>query len=55
VHEDFLTNLNVPVEAAKTALQKAWNIAGILKNPPLQAIATLACEKYSSASWNLKF
>jgi len=54
-HNKFLTNLNVPVESVKAALQKTWKAEELLNNPPLDKIATLAKEKYSTREWNFKF
>jgi lipoate-protein ligase A len=53
-HEDFVTNLNLPSEKAKAALAKEWNTKEDLKKPPLEQIATLAREKYSTREWNFK-
>jgi len=54
-HANFLTNLNMPPEKVKTALQKAWGADLTLANPPLGKIASLAREKYSARGWNFKF
>jgi lipoate---protein ligase len=54
-HEEFVTNLNLPVEKLKAALAQAWNAGEELKNPPLAKIKKLAQEKYSSREWNFKF
>ena len=53
-HIEFLTNLNVPANAVKTALRQAWKAEEPLKNPPLKQIATLAREKYATREWNFK-
>ena len=55
LHADFLTNINVSAEMVKAALQKAWEAGSPLTNPPLEKIATLAREKYSTNEWNFKF
>ena len=54
-HESFVTNLKLPAEKVKAAIAKEWNVAGELKNPPLEEIKTLAREKYSTREWNFKF
>ncbi len=54
-HENFVTNLNLPAETAKTALAKAWNADESLTNPPSEGIKKLAQEKYSMREWNFKF
>jgi len=54
-HAKFLTNLNLPAENVKAALQRAWNAESSLKDPPLKKIAALAREKYATREWNLKF
>ena len=54
-HENFVTNLNLPAEKVKTALAKVWNANEELANPPLEEIAQLASEKYSTSEWNFKF
>jgi lipoate-protein ligase A len=54
-HRDFLTNLGLPADKVKAALQKTWNANSPLKNPPLVKIASLAQEKYATREWNFKF
>ena len=54
-HAEFVTNLNLPAEKIKTALTEHWNATEELKNPPLEEIAKLAREKYSTREWNFKF
>jgi lipoate---protein ligase len=54
-HADFLMNLQVPVQRLKEALLEAWEATDLLRDIPLDAIAQLAGQKYSQASWNLKF
>jgi lipoate-protein ligase A len=54
-HTDFLTNLNVPADKVKAALQRAWKAEEVLENPPLEKIAALARDKYATREWNLKF
>jgi lipoate---protein ligase len=54
-HESFVTNLNVPADQVKAAMQAAWKANAPLKNPPLDKISSLAREKYSTREWNWKF
>ena len=54
VHAAFLTNLNLPAENVKAALRKAWNACSSLKNPPLEIVAALTCDKYATPEWNHK-
>jgi lipoate-protein ligase A len=54
-HEEFVTNLHLPVEAVKAALAKEWNANEELRNPPVEEISKLAREKYSTREWNFKF
>jgi lipoate-protein ligase A len=54
-HVEFVTNLNLPVGTVKAALAQAWQADGELSAPPLDAIARLAHEKYSTPAWNYKF
>ena len=54
-HSDFLTNINVSAEKVKAALQKAWSADSPLPNPPLEKIASLSREKYTTNEWNFKF
>ena len=54
-HTEFLTNLNVPPSDVKAALRQTWKAEELLKNPPLEKIATLARDKYATREWNLKF
>jgi lipoate---protein ligase len=53
-HEEFLTNLNLPVEKAKTALKLAWGVTGELNDFPESEIKKLTAQKYSTDDWNLK-
>lgn len=53
-HAEFLTNLPLPADQVRQALARAWNALEPLANPPMEAIATLAREKYSTAAWNHK-
>ncbi|MGA3285505.1 MAG: hypothetical protein ABSD57_13745 [Verrucomicrobiota bacterium] len=54
-HAVFLTNLNVPAETVKAALQKAWNAGLPMESPPLEKAAALARDKYATPKWNQKF
>jgi hypothetical protein len=39
----------------KSALKKIWRADSTLENPPLEKVASLAREKYSTREWNFKF
>jgi lipoate-protein ligase A len=52
-HEEFLTNLAVPVDAVKQALRQAWSAEAVLENPP--DYRPPLTEKYLTQDWNLKF
>jgi lipoate-protein ligase A len=52
-HEQFLTNLQLPADAVKQALRRAWSAENVLENPP--DCGSLLAEKYSRPDWNLKF
>jgi lipoate-protein ligase A len=52
-HTHFLTNLNTPAPAIKSALRDAWLAAMELADPP--DCRQLIAEKYSRDEWNLKF
>jgi lipoate-protein ligase A len=54
-HSEFLTNLHLPADAVKQALQSAWGATAPLKEIPHNQIAALTREKYSTAEWNCKF
>ncbi len=54
-HSEFVTNLKLPAEKMKAALAEAWQANDALNHPPLDAIARLAREKYSTREWNYKF
>jgi len=54
-HGEFLTNLNLPADKVKAALQTVWKAKSPLENPPLEEISKLAREKYSTREWNFKF
>jgi len=53
-HADFLTNLNLPPEALKAALRKAWCAAEPLKTWPERETADLVMTKYATREWNFK-
>jgi lipoate-protein ligase A len=53
-HDDFLTNLNLPADQVKAALQNAWSATEELKFFSEQEIQKLAAQKYSTEIWNLK-
>ena len=54
-HDEFLVNLNLPVEQVKAALQSAWSAKDELKDFPIQETQKLVTEKYSTDGWNMKF
>ena len=54
-HSGFVTNLNLPAAAVKSALALEWNANEDLKNPPLNEMKKLAQSKYSTHEWNYKF
>ncbi len=54
-HADFLTNLKVPAEIVKQALQRCWNADEPLAEAPWNKIDLLVNEKYGREAWNLKF
>lgn len=53
-HDEFLTNLNLPVGNVKEALQSVWAAMEALPTMRGEAIAALALGKYSTAAWNLR-
>jgi len=52
-HEEFITNLDLPVETVKQALATEWQAAPA--TPPLAAISPEMLVKYNSVEWNRKF
>ncbi len=54
-HLDFLINLEVPAEAIKAALARAWSAANPIGSVPVEQIRRLAQEKYRSSGWNFRF
>jgi lipoate---protein ligase len=54
-HETFLTNLDFPLDAVKTALRAVWNAGEPMKVVPRDAVASLARDKYVTKEWNFKF
>ena len=54
-HASFLTNLNVPAEVLKRALQQSWRAFEPLDQPPLKAASALEHQKYATGAWNRKF
>jgi lipoate-protein ligase A len=54
-HTDFLTNLNLTATEVESALRKVWNADKPLDGFPEDKIAQLACDKYATDEWNLKF
>jgi lipoate-protein ligase A len=54
-HKSFLTNLDLPPAAVKTALRESWNAHEPLEVVPHDEIALLARDKYVTKEWNFKF
>jgi lipoate-protein ligase A len=54
-HGEFLTNLNLPAEKVKAAMQESWGANSSLTNLPREKIAALVREKYATREWNFKF
>ena len=54
-HGEFLTNINLPAETLKAALQEAWGAHVTLPDLTPEQIAGLVREKYSTREWNEKF
>jgi lipoate---protein ligase len=54
-HREFLMNLNVPADAVKGALSKAWSATEVVKNPSHIRIEALVKERYENSAWNEKF
>jgi lipoate-protein ligase A len=54
-HQDFLTNLILPCEVVKKAMQTAWGASKRMEVVPHDAIALLARDKYVTKEWNFKF
>jgi len=54
-HLDFVMNLRVSAESIKAALRQVWDAWEPLPNPPMERIAALARDKYSTTAWNGKF
>jgi lipoate-protein ligase A len=54
-HRSFLAPLNASPDSIKSALRQAWAAHQPYGDAPGSLIAGLVREKYSQASWNLKF
>ena len=54
-HLDFVTNLNLPAEAVKSAFAQVWNAVPASLEIPREKITRLAKEKYATREWNFKF
>jgi len=54
-HLDFITNLDLAGTAVKRALRDAWGAETKLENVPHERIGSLACDRYVTNEWNLKF
>jgi|SRR5579862_2051151 len=54
-HKDFLTNVNLPADAVKEAMKRAWHATDALAEIPETRIQQLVQEKYATDVWNSKF
>ena len=54
-HLDFVMNLHLSAASVKAALRQTWDAQEPLTHPPVERIAALARDKYSTAAWNGKF
>jgi lipoate-protein ligase A len=54
-HREFLMNLNVPADAVKSVLSKAWSATEVVKGPSHIRIEALVKERYENPAWNEKF
>lgn len=54
-HRDFVTNLNVPADTVKAALQHTWNASTPLHDVPHERIEHLVRDKYGREDWNAKY
>jgi lipoate-protein ligase A len=54
-HKDFLINLDLPADAIKDALMRAWNATDALDKIPEKKIEQLVHDRYATDAWNLKF
>jgi lipoate-protein ligase A len=53
-HGEFLTNLGIPREYIKQALQQAWHVAGKVEQIPSDRIAHLVRSRYALPQWNYR-
>jgi lipoate---protein ligase len=53
-HRDFVTNLPLPSEAVKGALQEAWHAFNRLEDLPCEHIAGLVHSRYATTEWNFR-
>jgi lipoate---protein ligase len=54
-HRDFLMNLNLPADAVKAAMTRAWNATDALEEIPETKIQQLVRDKYATDVWSFKF
>jgi lipoate---protein ligase len=54
-HSEFVTNLDCPPVAIKSALAATWQATEPFGQPPSEEIASLVQTKYALREWNLKF
>jgi lipoate---protein ligase len=53
-HETFITNLNLPADRVKVALETSWETSGRFSTSLESEITKLVEEKYSKPEWNRK-
>ncbi len=54
-HDQFLTNLNVPMKKMKDTLIQSWNANKKMELIPHKKMTQLIKERYSSDKWNFKY
>ena len=54
-HENFVINISLSREDAKTALCNEWDTTRVLADAPHERIEELVSGKYAQDDWNLKF
>ena len=54
-HDEFLMNLDVSAKEVKAILRQTWRASEELKGFRAEQTQTLAAQKYSTDTWNMKF
>lgn len=54
-HTNFLTNLDVPPQKIKEAIQMSWNAVEPFDDIPFEKINQLVKDRYATRAWNFKF